>query len=303
MPPKDEPRTEERASEGFEALFRQATDDAGTTQSIAPSDLGLDSETVTTAPDHNPGAKALLHPNESTDAEHDTSVPRTKAAKPHYYDHRDRLRDKFARRGADAFDDYELLELILFQALPRIDTKPIAKLLLAKFETLAEVVAAPVEKLTTVKGIGPNAAMHLKLLQQVSIRIGKSSVINRPVLSSWNALLDYCRAAMQFEGREQFRVLFLDRKNRLLADEVMGHGTVDRAPVYPREIVRRALVHEATAIILVHNHPSGDPTPSPQDITLTNSIIATAKAIDVVVHDHLIVGREDVASFKMLGLM
>ncbi|WP_373299062.1 RadC family protein [Algimonas arctica] len=226
-----------------------------------------------------------------------------KDPKPHYHDHRDRLRDKFTRRGADAFDDYELLELILFQALPRIDTKPIAKALLAKFETLAEVVAAPVEKLTTVKGIGPSAAQHLKILQQVSIRIGKSSVINRPVLSSWNALLDYCRAAMQFEGREQFRVLFLDRKNRLLADEVMGHGTVDRAPVYPREIVRRALVHEATAIILVHNHPSGDPTPSRQDIALTESIIETAKAINVVVHDHLIVGREDVASFKMLGLM
>jgi len=280
MPPKDGSRTGERASEGFEALFRQA----------AQTDA-LDGMMTHTDASHLPEPKTA------------EPKPTSKKPKPHYHDHRDRLRDKFARRGADAFDDYELLELILFQALPRIDTKPIAKLLLAKFGTLAEVVAAPVEKLTTVKGIGPSAAMHLKLLQQVSIRIGKSSVINRPVLSSWNALLDYCRAAMQFEGREQFRVLFLDRKNRLLADEVMGRGTVDRAPVYPREIVRRALVHEATAIILVHNHPSGDPTPSRQDITLTQSIIETAKAIDVVVHDHLIVGREDVASFKMLGLM
>ena len=226
-----------------------------------------------------------------------------KKTKPHYHDHRERLRDKFTRRGAEAFEDYELLELILFQALPRIDTKPIAKALLEEFGTLAEVVAAPPEKLTRIKGIGPGAAQHLKILQQVAIRIGQSSILNRPVLSSWNALLDYCRAAMQFEGREQFRVLFLDKKNKLLADEVMGKGTVDRAPVYPREIIRRALVHEATAIILVHNHPSGDPTPSRQDIDLTNTIITTAKAIDVVVHDHLIVGRNDVSSFKMLGLM
>jgi DNA repair protein RadC len=289
MPPKDGSQTGERTPEGFEALFRQATENAAA--DLTPSHSESDS---TPRPDTSKHSR-VEPPN---------LAPATaKAAKPHYHDHRDRLRVKFTRRGADAFDDYELLELILFQALPRIDTKPIAKALLAKFETLAEVVAAPVEKLTTVKGIGPSAAQHLKILQQVSIRIGKSSVINRPVLSSWNALLDYCRAAMQFEGREQFRVLFLDRKNRLLADEVMGRGTVDRAPVYPREIVRRALVHEATAIILVHNHPSGDPTPSRQDITLTASIIETAKAINVVVHDHLIVGREDVASFKMLGLM
>lgn len=289
MPPKDGPRTGERATEGFEALFRQATESSENERTpVAPEQNRFPD---TTKPDD-----AFTKPPQS-------APPVAKTVKPHYHDHRDRLRDKFVRRGAEAFDDYELLELILFQALPRIDTKPIAKALLIKFETLAEVVAAPVEKLTTVKGIGPGAARHLKILQQVSIRIGKSSVINRPVLSSWNALLDYCRAAMQFEGREQFRVLFLDRKNRLLTDEVMGHGTVDRAPVYPREIVRRALVHEATAIILVHNHPSGDPTPSQQDITLTQSIIETAKAIDVVVHDHLIVGREDVASFKMLGLM
>jgi len=276
MPPETGPHTNERATEGFEALFKRATESADNT--IEPEDLSKE----TSEP---PKAKSV------------------KTAKPHYHDHRDRLRDKFVRRGADAFDDYELLELILFQVLPRIDTKPIAKDLIASFGNLAEVVAAPVEKLTKVKGIGPNTAQHLKLLQQVSIRIGQSSVLNRPVLSSWNALLDYCRAAMQFEGREQFRVLFLDRKNRLLADEVMGRGTVDRAPVYPREIVRRALVHEATAIILAHNHPSGDPTPSRQDIELTQSIIETAKAIDVVVHDHLVIGREDVASFKMLGLM
>lgn len=231
------------------------------------------------------------------------NVSPAETAKPHYLDHRTRLRDKFERRGADAFDDYELLELILFQCLPRIDTKPIAKALLARFGSLAEVVSAPVGQLTTVDKVGPATARHLKLLQQVSQRIGQSSVLNRPVLSSWNALLDYCRSVMQFEGREQFRALFLDKKNRLIADEVMTYGTVDRAPVYPREIVRRALVHESTAIILAHNHPSGDPTPSPQDVELTNAIVAACGAINVVVHDHLVVGREDVASFKMLGLL
>lgn len=280
MPPETGPHSNERATDGFEAMFKRATESTDT--AVDPE--GRANET-SEPPEAPPEAKS------------------TKPPKPHYHDHRDRLRDKFVRRGAEAFDDYELLELILFQVLPRIDTKPIAKDLIASFGNLAEVVAAPVEKLTQVKGIGPNTAQHLKLLQQVSIRIGQSSVLNRPVLSSWNALLDYCRAAMQFEGREQFRVLFLDRKNRLLADEVMGRGTVDRAPVYPREIVRRALVHEATAIILAHNHPSGDPTPSRQDIDLTMSIIETAKAIDIVVHDHLVIGREDVASFKMLGLM
>jgi DNA repair protein RadC len=279
----DHSETAERDSAGFEALLRRAT-----RRDVKPRSTGQDPDTPNTP--------------QSLNMDADSPKPK-KPAPPHYHQHRTRLREKFAKRGADAFDDYELLELILFQALPRIDTKPIAKALLAEFGTLADVVAAPVEKLTRIKGIGPSAAQHLKILQQVSIRIGQSAVINRPILSSWNALLDYCRAAMQFEGREQFRVLFLDKKNRLLADEILGQGTVDRAPVYPREIIRQALVHEATAIILVHNHPSGDPTPSRQDIELTQSIIATAKAINVVVHDHLIVGREDVASFKMLGLM
>ena len=228
---------------------------------------------------------------------------RVKADLPDYLAHRDRLRDKLDRRGADAFEDYELLELLLFQVIPRMDVRPHAKRLIKHFGSLAEVVAAPVERLTVVDGIGPATARHLKLLHQVSVRVGQSSVLNRPVLSSWNALLDYCRAAMQFEGREQFRVLFLNQKNRLVADEVMSQGTVDRAAVYPREIVRRALVHEATAIILAHNHPSGDPTPSAQDEQLTKAIIETCKAINVTVHDHLIVGREDVVSFKILGLM
>ena len=280
MPDKPAPHRTAEAPVDFEAMIERQIAEAENRH--AKPGVGTDARPVNTNPPDNTSPTPV---------------------RPDYHDHRDRLRAKLDRRGADAFEDYELLELILFQVIPRKDTRPIAKRLIKRFQTLAEVVAAPVEKLTTVEGIGPAAARHLKLLHQVSVRVGQSSVINRPVLSSWNALLDYCRAAMQFEGREQFRVLFLDKKNRLLADEVMGRGTVDRAPVYPREIVRRALVHEATAIILAHNHPSGDPTPSPQDIELTNAIIKTADAINVVVHDHLVVGREDVVSFKMLGLM
>lgn len=293
MPPKQGSETGERASEGFEALFKRAAE-------TPDADIGESEPSQSVSRSSDPVAPKDVLPK---DAETSPAPKRALKPKPHFHDHRKRLRNKFERRGAEAFEDYELLELILFQALPRIDTKPIAKALIDQFGSLAEVVAAPIGKLTKVKGIGPGAAQHLKILQQVSIRVGQSSIINRPILSSWNALLDYCRAAMQFEGREQFRVLFLDRKNRLLADEVLGQGTVDRAPVYPREIVRRALVHEATAIILVHNHPSGDPTPSRQDIVLTEAIVETAKAIDVIVHDHLVVGREDVASFKILGLL
>ncbi len=223
--------------------------------------------------------------------------------KPHYLAHRDRQRAKFAASGGDSFADYELLELFLFNSIPRRDVKPVAKDLLKTFGNLGEVCAAPLHRLTEIKGIGEKTALDLKLLHAASVRMGRESVLGRPVLSSWTALLDYCRSAMQFEAVEQFRVLFLDRKNRLIADEVLGRGTIDRAPVYPREIIKRALALEATAIILAHNHPSGDPTPSQSDITMTNEVIATAKAMNVVVHDHLIIGRENVVSFKTLGLM
>lgn len=223
--------------------------------------------------------------------------------KPHYLAHRDRQRAKFAASGGDSFADYELLELFLFNSIPRRDVKPVAKDLLKTFGNLGEVCAAPLHRLTEIKGIGEKTALDLKLLHAASVRMGRESVLGRPVLSSWTALLDYCRSAMQFEAVEQFRVLFLDRKNRLIADEVLGRGTIDRAPVYPREIIKRALALESTAIILAHNHPSGDPTPSQSDITMTNEVIAAAKAIQVVVHDHLIIGRENVVSFKTLGLM
>jgi len=184
-----------------------------------------------------------------------------KTPKPHYHGHRDRLRERFAKGGPDALADYELLELYLFNSIRMGDVKPIAKDLIAKFGSFAEAVAAPVERLVEVKGVGPKTALDLQIIKAAATKLGQESILGRPVLSSWTALLDYCRSAMQFEGKEQFRVLFLDRKNRLIADEVLGQGTIDRAPVYPREIIKRALAHESTALILTHNHPSGDPTP------------------------------------------
>jgi len=222
-----------------------------------------------------------------------------KTSKPHYHGHRDRLRKRFAEGGTVALADYELLELYLFNSIPRKDVKPIAKDLIAKFGSFAEVIAAPTDRLTEIKGVSPKTALDLKLIKAAATKLGQESLLGRPVLSSWSALLDYCRSAMQFEGKEQFRVLFLDRKNRLIADEVLGQGTIDRAPVYPREIIKRALALESTALILAHNHPSGDPTPSQSDIEMTNQIKSAAAGIGVAVHDHLIIGRENIASFKM----
>ncbi|MCF6220501.1 MAG: DNA repair protein RadC [Robiginitomaculum sp.] len=226
-----------------------------------------------------------------------------KKPKPHYHGHRDRLRARFLEGGVQALADYELLELYLFRSILRRDVKPIAKELIAKFGSFAEVVSAPINRLAEVKGISEKIALDLKILQAGALKIGQESILGRPVLSSWNALLDYCRSAMQFETEEQFRVLFLDKKNRLIADEILGQGTVDRAPVYPREVIKRALELSSTAIILAHNHPSGDPTPSQSDIDMTNNIVAAAKPLGVTVHDHLIIGRDSTVSFKTLGLM
>jgi DNA repair protein RadC len=217
--------------------------------------------------------------------------------------HRERLRTRFLKGGADAMPDYELLELTLFAALPRRDTKPLAKALLARFGSFAEVIAAPRARLMEVKGVGEGVANHLKIVEAAAHRLAKTQVIGRPALSSWTALLDYCTAAMARSANEEFRVLFLDRKNVLIADEVQNRGTVDHTPVYPREIVKRALELSASAIILVHNHPSGDPTPSKADIAMTREIVAAAKALGLAVHDHLVIGRGGHASFKSLGLL
>jgi DNA repair protein RadC len=217
--------------------------------------------------------------------------------------HRERLRERFAKGGADAMPDYELLELTLFAALPRRDTKPLAKALLARFGSFAEVIAAPRARLLEVKGVGDSVANHLKIVEAAAHRLAKTRVINRPALSSWTALLDYCTAAMARSQNEEFRVLFLDRKNVLIADEVQNRGTVDHTPVYPREIIKRALELSASAIILVHNHPSGDPTPSKADIAMTREVANAAKALGIAVHDHLVIGRGGHASFKSLGLL
>ncbi len=217
--------------------------------------------------------------------------------------HRERLRVRFLKGGADAMPDYELLELTLFAAVPRRDTKPLAKALLARFGSFAEVIAAPRARLLEVKGVGEGVANHLKIVEAAAHRLAKTQVIGRPALSSWTALLDYCTAAMARIPNEEFRVLFLDRKNVLVADEVQNRGTVDHTPVYPREIIKRALELSASAIILVHNHPSGDPTPSKADIAMTREIVAAAKALSIAVHDHLVVGRGGHASFKSLGLL
>jgi len=199
--------------------------------------------------------------------------------------------------------DYELLELTLFAALPRKDTKPLAKALLARFGGFAEVIAAPRARLLEIPGVGDAVVNQLKIVEAAAARLAQTRVLGRPALSSWTALLDYCMAAMARAPAEEFRILFLDRKNVLIADEVQARGTVDHTPVYPREIVKRALEHGASAIILVHNHPSGDPTPSKADIAMTREVLAAAKALGIAIHDHLVIGRSGHASFKSLGLL
>jgi len=222
---------------------------------------------------------------------------------PHYHGHRDRLRARFRDGGAGSLADYELLELALYRALPRRDTKPLAKALLKQFGSLSETLAASPARLKEVDGVGEAVIAELKLIKAFAERLAAEAVRKRPVLTSWSALLDYCRTAMAFQEREQFRILFLDKKNALIADEVQGTGTVDHTPVYPREVIRRALELSATAIILVHNHPSGDPTPSRADIQMTQMVVDVGKPLGITVHDHLVIGRDGHASFRALGLI
>jgi DNA repair protein RadC len=224
-------------------------------------------------------------------------------AKPHYHDHRARLRTKFEDSGPGALADYELLELLLFRSIPRRDTKPLAKALIAKFGTLPAVLAAAAARIAEVDGAGPSVAQDIKVVQALFERAALAEAKQRTVISSWSALVNYCRMAMAHEPREQFRVLFLDVKNQLIADEVLNEGTVDHAPVYPREVARRALELSAAAVVLVHNHPSGDPKPSAADVEITKEIVAAADAIGVKVHDHLVIGRHGAASFKTMGLL
>jgi DNA repair protein RadC len=223
--------------------------------------------------------------------------------KPHYHGHRRRLRERFRQAGAEAISDYELLELVLFRAIPQRDVKPLAKDLIARFGSFPEVISAPPARLAEIKGMGDAAITELKLMHAAASRLARGQVQKRPVLSSWSSVIDYCRTAMAFADREQFRVLFLDKRNRLIADELQQVGTIDHTPVYPREVVKRALELSATALILVHNHPSGDPTPSHADIQMTQTIIDVACPLGIAVHDHIIVGKEGHASFKGLRLI
>ena len=218
-------------------------------------------------------------------------------------DHRKRLRARFMEGGANAMPEYELLELVLFRAIPRQDVKPLARALLDRFGDFNRVISAPVDRLAEVKGIGDAVICELKVVEASAHRLARARVLQRPVVSSWDALLEYCKTAMSHLETEQFRVLYLDRKNVLIADEPQGKGTVDHVPVYPREVVKRALELNASAVILVHNHPSGDPTPSEADIVVTRQIEAAAKALDLTLHDHLIIGKSDTLSFRAQGLI
>jgi DNA repair protein RadC len=222
---------------------------------------------------------------------------------PHYHGHRMRLRERFRGAGADALSDYELLEMVLFRALPRGDVKPLAKSLIKKFGSFAEVVHAPATRLREVDGVGEATITELKLIAAAANRVARGQLQQRTMLSSWNEVIEYCRTTMAFADKEQFRILFLDKRNQLISDEVQQVGTVDHTPVYPREVIKRALELSATAIILVHNHPSGDPTPSSADIHMTKAIIDIAKPLGISVHDHIIVGRNGHASMKGLRLI
>jgi DNA repair protein RadC len=222
--------------------------------------------------------------------------------RPHYHGHRKRLRERLLK-DAEVLPDYELLELVLCQALPRVDVKPLAKALLAKFGSFAKVISAPQARLKEVAGIGEAVIAELKVIEAAAKRMARTTLEKRTVLSSWSTVVDYCRTAMAFADTEALRVLFLDKKNQLIADEEQQKGTVDHTPVYPREVVKRALELSATALILVHNHPSGDPTPSRADIEMTQAIVAVARPLGIAVHDHIIVGKDGHASLKGLRLI
>lgn len=218
-------------------------------------------------------------------------------------DHRKRLRLRFMAGGADAVPDYELLELVLFRALPRQDVKPLARALLDRFGDFNGVVSAPPERLHEVSGVGEAVVQELKIVEAAAQRLSRARVLKRNIISSWDALLDYCHTTMAHRDAEHFRVLFLDRRNALIADEEQARGTVNHVPVYPREVAKRALELNASALILVHNHPSGDPTPSESDIAMTERIRRAVEALDITLHDHLIIGRSRELSFRDEGLL
>ncbi len=237
------------------------------------------------------------------DADEATPLPLPEKLPSYIADHRKRLRERFMSGGAAALPDYEMLELVLFRAIPRQDVKPLARLLLDTFGDFNRVISAPPQRLMQVKGVGETVVQELKIVEAAAQRLMRARVMQRPILSSWDALLDYCHTAMAHRETEQFRILFLDRKNVLIADEEQARGTVDHVPVYPREVVKRALELNASALILVHNHPSGDPTPSEADIAMTMQIRDAAEVLGIVIHDHLIIGKGRELSFRAQGYL
>jgi DNA repair protein RadC len=225
------------------------------------------------------------------------------AKKPHYLGHRERLRDRLLNAGPEALADYELLEFMLFAARPRGDMKPLAKALIGRFGSLAGVLGADKEALLSVSGMGEASAAALIGARAAALHLVRAQLVDRPILSSSQALIDYCNAAQGFAEIEEFRLLFLDRKNALIADERHQRGTVDHTPAYPREVVKRALALGASGLILLHNHPSGDTNPSRADIETTRTIATALKAVGIALHDHVIVGRGRHSSLKTLGLI
>ena len=254
----------------------------------------------TVAPASRPGAPKL-----HVEAQSSPPAPEPIDAKgrlPSYIrDHRSRLRERFVSGGPEAVPDYELLELVLFRAIPRQDVKPLARRLIERFGSFAAVMTAPPARLAEVHGIGAAVVTEIKIVEAAAARLARGRVMQRPVMSSWDAVLAYLRCAMSHSGTERFRVLFLDRRNALIADEVQGSGTVDHVPVYPREVMKRALELGASALILAHNHPSGDPTPSAADIEMTLRIETAARALDLALHDHIVVGDGREVSMRAEG--
>ena len=230
--------------------------------------------------------------------------PKSKSADvSHYHGHRQRLRDKFLQTNGDGLADYELIELILSGFIPRRDVKPLAKRLVDRFGGLSGLLAATPRELQSVDGVGETLSVYLKAIHTLQLRVGSEEISKRDILSSWQKVQDYLRVRLQHDSTESFRVLFLDRKNGLIRDEELGRGTTDHAPVYPREIAKRALELSASSLILVHNHPSGDPTPSNADISMTREIIDALDSLDVKIHDHLIIAKHGITSMRASGLI
>ena len=237
-------------------------------------------------------------------ADHDdVPVPPKKRVPSYMADHRKRLRERFLAGGSDPMPDYEILELVLFRAIPRQDVKPLARRLIETFGDFNRVVAASLEQLKAVDGVGDAVALEIKVIEAAAHRMARGQMMKKHVISSWDAVLTYCHTVMAHRETEQFRILFLDTKNTLIADEAQAKGTIDHVPVYPREVVKRALELNAASFILVHNHPSGDPTPSESDIAMTSQIVEAAKALGIAVHDHLIIGKSTELSFRASGLL